>query len=36
MTWNPPESVRIARRQPMNACSPPARRIVSIPGRAIR
>ena len=31
MIWNPPESVRIARFQPMNAWSPPARRIVSLP-----
>ena len=36
MTWNPPESVRIAPFQPMNACSPPAAAIVSTPGRAIR
>ena len=32
MTWKPPESVRIARGQPMNAWSPPARRISSMPG----
>ncbi len=36
MIWNPPESVRIARSQPMNAWSPPAARIVSSPGRTIR
>ena len=36
MTWKPPESVRIALGQPMNAWRPPARRIVSIPGRTIR
>ena len=32
-TWNPPESVRIGRSQPMNACSPPSRAIRSWPGR---
>src|SRR5271170_2376832 len=32
-TWNPPESVRIARGHAMNLCSPPIWRINSCPGR---
>ena len=36
ITWNPPESVRIAPGQFMNLCSPPNRAIRSAPGRSIR
>ena len=32
-TWNPPESVSMARFQPMKLCRPPHALIVSIPGR---
>ena len=35
-TWNPPESVRIGRSQPMNPCSPPRRSMRSWPGRRYR
>src|SRR2546421_3250885 len=31
-TWNPPESVTMGRRQPMNSWRPPIRRISSCPG----
>ena len=36
MTWKPPLSVRIGRRQPMNACRPPSLAMRSAPGRSIR
>ena len=36
ITWNPPESVRIARGQLMNAWSPPNAAMRSAPGRSIR
>ena len=35
-TWNPPESVRIGRLQPMNRWRPPSSAIVSSPGRKCR
>ena len=35
-TWKPPESVMIARSQPMNRCSPPSAAIRSGPGDSIR
>ena len=35
-TWKPPESVRIARGQLMNRCSPPSAAIRSAPGRSAR
>ena len=35
-TWKPPESVRIARGQPMNLCRPPSAAIRSAPGRSAR
>ena len=35
-TWNPPESVRIGRFQPMNRCRPPKSPITSRPGRRNR
>ena len=31
-TWNPPESVMIARSQPMKRCRPPRAAIASSPG----
>jgi hypothetical protein len=35
-TWKPPESVMIARSQPMNPCSPPCAAIRSSPGDRCR
>ena len=35
-TWKPPESVMIARSQPMNPCRPPRVSIRSEPGESIR
>ncbi len=35
-TWKPPESVRMARGQAMNLCSPPSAAIRSAPGRSAR
>ena len=35
-TWNPPESVRIGRFQPMNRCRSPCAPITSVPGRSHR
>src|SRR5438445_172291 len=35
-TWKPPESVRIARCQPMKRCKPPRSRTTSGPGRSSR
>ena len=35
-TWKPPESVMIARSQPMNRCSPPRAAIRSSPGERCR
>ena len=35
-TWNPPESVRMPRFQPIQGCRPPIRSNTSGPGRAIR
>ena len=32
-TWNPPESVRIGRSQPLKPCKPPAAFNTSKPGR---
>ena len=35
-TWKPPESVRIARGQPMKRCRPPSAATRSAPGRSAR
>ena len=35
-TWNPPESVRMGRFQPVKPCSPPFARITPVPGRSQR